>query len=156
MNAAQKLRQTLDAIISAIETNGDAESDWALLNRLLARMPVDQAEVERHLTERDLAGLDALVTLVEHPERIDKGKPRRDPNDVPYDEKHTAMKAFRKRLKLSRLADESRLTGRLLTTGEASSIDAIIPPREHPREVWDALVNDGELKYTGQGFFALP
>lgn len=153
MNAAQKLRQTLDSIVAATESGKDASSDWSLLHRLLGRMPIDQAEVERCMSERDLAGLDALVTLVEHPERI--GGPRRDPAEVPYDEKHAAMKAFRKRLKLARLADESRLSGRLLTKGEGSSIDAIIPPSEYPREVWDALVNDGELEYTGQGFFAL-
>lgn len=155
MNAAQKLRQTLDSIISALESGKDCDADWALMERLMGRMPVDQAEVARCLTERDLMGLDALVTLVEHPERIGDG-PGRDPADVPYDEKHAAMKAFRKRLKLSRLADESRITGRLLTKGEDSSIDAIIPPREYPREVWDALVADGELKHTGQGFFSLP
>lgn len=153
MNAAQKLRQTLDSIVASTESGRDPSSDWSLLHRLLGRMPIDQAEVERCVSERDLAGLDALVTLVEHPERI--GGPGRDPAEVPYDEKHAAMKAFRKRLKLARLADESRLSGRLLTKGEGSSIDAIIPPSEYPREVWDALVNDGELEYTGQGFYAL-
>jgi len=154
MNAAQKLRQTLDSIAQSLEKGADAEDDWALLDRLLGRMPVDQQEVQRCMSERDLAGLDALVTLVEHPERI--GGPRRDVADVTAEEKKNAMKAFRKRLKLARLADESRLSGRQLTKGQASEIDAIIPPGEHPREVWDALVADGELEYTGQGFFKLP
>lgn len=154
MNAAQKLRQTLDSMVKALESGGDAESDWMFLHRLIARMPVDQAEVERCFTERDLVGLDALITLIEHPERL--ASPGRQPEDVPDDEKRAAMKAFRKRLKLARLADESRITGRLLTKGEGSSIDAIIPPSEYPRDVWDALVSDGELEYTGQGFFALP
>jgi hypothetical protein len=153
MNAAQKLRQTLESIIAALESGKNADSDWDLMQRLMGRMPVDQTEAARCLTERDLLGLDALVTLVEHPERIGDG-PGRDPAEVPDKEKRDAMKAFRKRLKLSRLADESRITGRLLTKGEDSSIDAIIPPNEHPRDVWDALVADGELKYTGQGFFA--
>jgi hypothetical protein len=153
MNAAQKLRQTLESIIASLESGKNSDSEWDLLQRLMGRMPVDQAEVERCLAERDLLGLDALVTLVEHPERIGDG-PGRDPADVPDAEKRAAMKAFRKRLKLSRLADESRITGRLLTKGEDSSIDAIIPPHEYPRDVWDALVADGELKYTGQGFFA--
>jgi len=153
MNAAQKLRQTLDAIIASLESGKNSDSDWDLMQRLMGRMPVDQSEVERCLGERDLMGLDALVTLVEHPERIGDG-PGRDPADVTDDEKRLAMKAYRKRLKLSRLADESRITGRLLTKGEDSSIDAIIPPREFPREVWEALVADGELTHTGQGFYA--
>ncbi len=153
MNAAQKLRQTLDSIIASLESGKDSGGDWDLMQRLMGRMPVDQAEVERCLSERDLLGLDVLVTLVEHPERIGGGAGR-NPTDVPENEKRDAMKAYRKRLKLSRLADESRITGRLLTTGADSSIDAIIPPREYPREVWDALVADGELKHTGQGFFA--
>lgn len=152
MNAAQKLRQTLDSIVASLESGKDAKSDWDLIGRLMPRMPLDQTEVTRCIEEHDLAGLDALVTLVEHPERI--GEQGRAPEDVPDSEKRDAMKAFRKRLKLSRLADESRITGRLLTKGEGSGIDAIIPPTEFPREVWDALVKDGELAYTGQGFFA--
>ncbi|KAA0217538.1 MAG: hypothetical protein DYG94_01195 [Leptolyngbya sp. PLA3] len=67
-----------------------------------------------------------------------------------------ALKAFKKRLKLARLADESRLGGRYTSGGRESQIDAIIPPNEFPAAVWKALEKAGRLKHTGQGFYAEP
>ncbi len=49
------------------------------------------------------------------------------------------MKAFKKRLKLARLDDESRLGHGALTTGGRSGIVAIIPPNQFPQAVWDEL-----------------
>ena len=66
------------------------------------------------------------------------------------------MRAFRKRLKLTRLDDESQINSRNpLSKGEASQIDQIIPPTDWPQKVWDELVRRGELKATGKGFYAL-
>ncbi|MCB9846250.1 MAG: hypothetical protein H6811_09720 [Phycisphaeraceae bacterium] len=81
-------------------------------------------------------------------------KPAAPPPDVPRDQMDAALKAFRKRLKLGRLADESRLGGRYTSGGRASNIDAILPPDEFPPEVWKALEHAGKLKHTGQGFYA--
>jgi len=84
-------------------------------------------------------------------------QPDERPEDDPLhrDNLKRAMKAFRKRLKLARLNDESRLGGRYTSSGRKSSIDAIQPPHQYPREVWDELVRQGKLVYTGQGFFRL-
>lgn len=71
------------------------------------------------------------------------------------DELRSALKAFKKRLKLARLDDESRLGKRALTSGGKSSIVAIQPPRQYPRMVWDELVKQGRLKYAGQGLYEL-
>ena len=38
---------------------------------------------------------------------------------------------------------------------EVSEIDAIIPPKEFPAEIWKQLARAGALKYTGQGFYLL-
>lgn len=65
-----------------------------------------------------------------------------------------ALKAFRKRQKLTTLDDESRL-GRSPLSGGKSSIVAIQPPREFPREVWEELADQGFLKRDGGGFYAL-
>jgi hypothetical protein len=65
-----------------------------------------------------------------------------------------ALKAFRKRLKLTRLDDESRLGGGPLS-GRRSSIVAISPPAEYPRAVWDELVRQGKIKYMGNGTYGL-
>jgi hypothetical protein len=66
-----------------------------------------------------------------------------------------ALRAYKKRLKLMRLNDESRIGGSKLTSGRHSEIDAIIPPSQFPRVVWDELAKQGKLKYTGQGFYQL-
>ena len=71
------------------------------------------------------------------------------------DELRRAMKAFKKRLKLARLDDESRLGRGAMTGGARSSIVAIVPPRQYPQAVWDELVKRGRLKYSGQGLYEL-
>jgi hypothetical protein len=66
-----------------------------------------------------------------------------------------AMKAFRKRLKLTKLDDESRLGRRAMTGGRHSAVVAIMPPREYSQAVWDELVRQGKLKNSGSGFYEL-
>ena len=66
-----------------------------------------------------------------------------------------AMKAFRKRLKLTRLDDESKLGQRAMTSGRKSDIVAIMAPYGYPKEVWDELVAQGKLKDGGRGFYEL-
>jgi len=64
-----------------------------------------------------------------------------------------ALKAFKKRLKLSRLDDESSLGRGPMSGGKSSGIVAIVPPNQYPKAVWDALVAQGKLKYAGQGMY---
>lgn len=66
-----------------------------------------------------------------------------------------AYKAFKKRLKLTQLDDESRLGRSPLTQGGDSGIQSIIPPREYPQAVWDELVKQGKLTAEGDGFYRL-
>lgn len=66
-----------------------------------------------------------------------------------------ALKAFKKRLKLTRLDDESRLGHGAMTTGGRSGIVAITPPGQYPPEVWEALVAQGKLRKAGYGMFEL-
>jgi hypothetical protein len=70
------------------------------------------------------------------------------------DELTKAYKAFKKRLKLTQLDFDSRI-GSSPLSGHASGIVAISPPREYPRAVWDALVEQGKLKRSGQGQYQL-
>ncbi len=67
-----------------------------------------------------------------------------------------AMTSFKKRLKLTRLDAESKLSARALTGGRQSGIVGILPPREFPRETWDELVKQGRLKGKGDGFYEMP
>lgn len=66
-----------------------------------------------------------------------------------------AMKAFRKRLKLTRLDAESEMTRSPLSSGRQSSIVGIQPPDQFPNAVWEELVRQGRLKSAGRGFYQL-
>jgi len=67
-----------------------------------------------------------------------------------------AMKAFRKRLKLTKLDDESKLNSRnAMSSGRKSQIAAIQAPREYPIEVWQELARQGKLKHHGGWFYEL-
>ena len=65
------------------------------------------------------------------------------------------MKAFRKRLRLTRLDDESKLGHGAMTGGARSGIVAITPPNQFPQELWDELVAQGKLRYEGHGLYEL-
>ncbi|MCX5644210.1 MAG: hypothetical protein NTZ17_05940 [Phycisphaerae bacterium] len=66
-----------------------------------------------------------------------------------------ALKAFKKRLKLTRLDEESGLGGGPFSSGRASGIVAIQPPNQYPHEVWDKLVEQGRLRRVAAGLYAL-
>src|ERR1051326_5250605 len=62
-----------------------------------------------------------------------------------------AFKAFKKRLKLTCLDDESNLGGGPMSGGRKANIVAITPPNQFPPAVWEALVDKGKLKRAGHG-----
>lgn len=67
-----------------------------------------------------------------------------------------AMTAFKKRFKLTRLDDESRLGGgRPTTSGRKSNVVGIIPPNQFPKEIWQELTRQGKIKDVGGGFYAM-
>ena len=66
-----------------------------------------------------------------------------------------AMKAYRKSFKVTRLDDESKVGGGPMSSGAQSSIVAITPPGQYPREIWEELVRQGRLVYAGQGMYGL-
>lgn len=76
-----------------------------------------------------------------------------DPKD-PATQK-SALKAFRKRLKATRLDDESGIGGRQLTSGRSSGIVGIRPPNQFPPAVWEELVKQGKLRSVGNGLYEL-
>jgi hypothetical protein len=82
------------------------------------------------------------------------------PNDPPpgtptKEELKQALKAFRKRLKLTRLDEESKISRRPVTGGQSSGIVAITPPGQFSQAVWDELVRQGKLKKASQGTYEL-
>jgi hypothetical protein len=61
-----------------------------------------------------------------------------------------ALKAFKKRLKLARLDDESGLSR---GGGKKSGIVGITPPSGFPPGIWEELVANGKLKREGIGIY---
>ncbi|TVQ59254.1 MAG: hypothetical protein EA379_11600 [Phycisphaerales bacterium] len=159
MNAVQKLRQIVGEIRSTRDPIGAREA-WALAGRLLSRMPVDQSAAAEACEQRDIEALDALVASIENPRApatdSSGGSAAPDAPEISPEVLDKAYRVFRKRLKVSRLAEESKLGGRQLTGGRKSEIDAILPPHEYPDEVWKALARSGRIKDTGRGFYSMP
>jgi hypothetical protein len=71
------------------------------------------------------------------------------------DELKKAFKAFKKRLKLTRLDEDSRLGHGPMSSGGKSQVVAIQPPSDFAPEVWEALVQRGFLKREGVGFYTV-
>lgn len=66
-----------------------------------------------------------------------------------------AFKAFKKRLKLTQLDQDSKIGVGPLSGGSKGSVCAITPPTEFPAEVWDELVKQGKLKKASRGMYEL-
>ncbi len=77
------------------------------------------------------------------------------PAPISPEELKLALKAFKKRIKATRLDDESRVGYGPMSGGGNSGIVAIIPPSQYSGAVWQELVKQGKLKYSGQGFYEL-
>ena len=74
-------------------------------------------------------------------------------NDLTDDEKK-AFKAFKKRVKMHQLEDDSSL-GHGPLTGARSKIVSIQPPSGFGHEVWNTLADKGYLKRDSGGFYEL-
>jgi hypothetical protein len=66
-----------------------------------------------------------------------------------------ALKAFKKRLKLTALDEDSRL-GKGAFSGGTQGICAVQPPNQYPDEVWAELCRQGKLRHSGHGLYELP
>ena len=77
------------------------------------------------------------------------------PDQPTKEELKAAFKAFKKRLKITRLEDESKLTRRPTTSGQGSGIFAIQPPNQFSDAVWEELARQGKIKKAGHGTYEL-
>jgi len=66
-----------------------------------------------------------------------------------------ALKAFKKRLKLTRLDDESKIGHGPMSSSGHGKIVSIQPPAGFGREIWEELADKGYLKRDGVGFYEL-
>jgi hypothetical protein len=81
-------------------------------------------------------------------------EPQQEPQAISHEVLKSALKAFKKRLKLTRLDDDSHL-GKGPFSGGSQGLYAITPPSQFPREVWLELAKQGKLRDTGHGLYQL-
>jgi hypothetical protein len=84
----------------------------------------------------------------------DTVEPGQEPQGIAHEVLKSALKAFKKRLKLTALDEDSHL-GKGPFSGGAQGLYAITPPSQFPREVWEELVKQGKLRDAGHGLYKL-
>lgn len=77
------------------------------------------------------------------------------PEPPSKEELRLAMKAFRKRLKLTCLDDESRMGYGPTSSGRKARIAAITPPDQFPKAVWQELARQGKIKHDSGNLYSL-
>ena len=146
-----KLSELLGAI-RAYDDPRRALAEWKQISKLLQKTDVPAIRVTNIVAGRDLARLTELIAQLAAPPVAASTEPPPDLETL-----RQAMRAFRKRLALTRLDDESRLGHSPLSKGEqGSNVNAIMPPVEWPAAVWQELVRQGRLHHIGHGLYELP
>ncbi len=156
MPASPDILEKLDALLETSRASDDprrATTEWKQAFNQLKKTDADANRVANVIAMR---GAEQLAELIESLRNVPQDDDTDD--DVPDDATcRAAMRAFRKRLKLTRLDDESQINSRNpLTQGRPSPIEMIVPPVDFPRRVWVELARRGELRDAGNGFFQLP
>jgi hypothetical protein len=132
------LSRMLTDIVAQLRLGVETERAWAEADAALrATRMEDDVELFVAVEERDFDAVAAIVaewqagkrTLVQHDRDVLK----------------RAMKAFRKRLKIVRLDDESSIGGGAFSSAKESSIVGVRAPEQYPQEVWDELVRQKRL-----------
>ena len=143
----------LDELMTAIRGFADprrAVDQWKQVYRLLQKTDLPPGRVTGVVGMRDVAGLAGLIDQIRNP------VPNFAAVDVPDAETcRAALLAFRKRLALTVLDEESKLGRGPLSKGAGSSVAAITPPGEWPEPVWQELARQGKLRNIGHGFYEL-
>ena len=159
IESLDRIARTLDGLAPAA-----AGPVWGEAQHALMKTKADRKQVMQVIMSRDLAALqrmadelagrssEATPSAAPDPESESPPPPARE---FEHELLKRAMRAFRKRLKLARLDDESKLGVGPMTGGKHSRIHSILPPHEFEREIWEELARQGQLRDIGQGFFEL-
>ena len=164
------LVKEIDAVLARLEAADPASAGphWGAMHKLLLKAKVDPQALMRIVGARDLDELRRAIARA-------KGEPVAEvdpaagtlagessgtasgPASPQFDEAllQDALRMFRKRLKLSQLDADSKL-GHGPTSGTGQHrIQSMVPPRDHPIAVWEALAKLGKLRREGDGFYSI-
>jgi len=123
------------------------ETSWRAAAQAIESVRPTEPDLARIVDSRELPALDALVSAWATGATL-----------LPEEDRATlksAVKAFKKSLKLTRLDDESGIGGGAMSSGRKSGIVGIVPPARFAPEVWAELVRQGKLHDGGHGIFEL-
>jgi len=140
------LSQRLIEVVTDVANGGDAT--WDIARQALTTAGDKDEELAAIVAEEDR---DALRVVTEEWGAGKRLLPESDRGVL-----KRALKAYRKRLKLTQLDAESSIGGGPMSSGRPSGILGITPPERYPCEVWDELVRQGRLQNAGQGMYELP
>ena len=170
-----QLIKELDAALAKLESTDPAAAGphWGAMHKLLLKAKVDPQALMRIVGARDVAELKRAVARAkgeEVPEAaagegIGSGSAPADAAASASGAAHTpdielpilqdALRMFRKRLKLMQLDADSKIGhGPMSGTGQ-HRIQSMVPPRDFPIAVWEALARMGKLRREGDGFYSL-
>jgi hypothetical protein len=145
----------LDELLSAIGEFDDprrASSEWKQVYKLLQKTDIRPGRITSMVGMRDVPGLTQAIEELSAPESDAPAAP----TDAPDAETcKKAFKAFRKRVSLTKLDDDSKLGRSPLSKGASKGALAITPPMEWPTEVWRELARQGKLRDVGHGMYEL-
>jgi len=161
-----EIEQQLD-LLAGLDEGAHAGPIWGAVHKLLLKTTADPVQVVHIITQREI---DLLRALMQHlrdgtdfvtdpkvtadEDSSEDGTPS-ESETIPPEVLKGALRAFRKRLKLTRLDHESRLGVGPMSSGRKADFDIIMAPYEFPTEVWEALANQGKLERMGPGFYKL-
>ncbi len=153
MTNTDEITNQLKSLLETLRACDDphrATAEWKQAFNLLKKTDLPANTVANVVAMRGVERLEELIeTLAGPPETAEEDRPDAETC-------RAALVAFRKRLKLTRLDDESRIDSRNhLSKGQASEINCITPPVEWPVEVWRELARQGKLRALGKGFYEL-
>jgi len=143
------------AALSALSA-AEAGPSWGAMHQALLKTKADRTRVARLVMTRDAPGLCRLID-----EMCGVGSNEGQASDeagaeaIPAETLQKALRAFRKRVKLTKLDHESRLGHGPMSSGRDAEFNAMLPPNDFPAAVWEALADRGDLRRAGQGFYML-
>ena len=171
-----QLVKELDAALAKLESTDPAAAGphWGAMHKLLLKAKVDPQALMRIVGARDVAELKRAVARAkgeEVPEAAGEGgaggggadstgagasaSSAAHAPDIELPVLQDALRMFRKRLKLMQLDADSKIGhGPMSGTGQ-HRIQSMVPPRDFPIAVWEALARMGKLRREGDGFYSL-
>jgi len=140
--------ELFSTVLAAVVAEPAPAKTWADAREAIAASGGAEADVEAAVAAEDAPAVRAILAqwtsgkrhLPEHDREVLK----------------RAMKAYRKRFKITVLDAESSIAGGPMSAGRRSTIVGITPPERYPRPVWDELVRQGRLLAARGGTYELP